>query len=91
MLHLGPRLECEMCKVGEGSLEFVSWSSCHHTGTNSTILEIHCVFQLILESWCHRMGQAAKKKDKAGEGAEAEKPKPVAFGCEAGSKSFIRS
>lgn len=31
--------------------------------------------------------QAAKKKDKAGEGAEAEKPKPVAFGCEAAEKN----
>jgi len=39
------------------------------------------MFQLFLESW---HGQAAKKKDKAGDGAEAEKPKPVAFGCEAG-------
>jgi len=28
------------------------------------------------------MCKAAKKKDKAGDGAEAEKPKPVAFGCE---------
>jgi|OrbCmetagenome_4_1107370.scaffolds.fasta_scaffold320500_1 hypothetical protein len=39
------------------------------------------MFQMFLESW---RGQAAKKKDKAGDGAEAEKPKPVAFGCEAG-------
>ena len=37
------------------------------------------------------MGQAAKKKDKAGEGAEAEKPKPVAFGCEADAQSCIHS
>lgn len=28
------------------------------------------------------MCKAAKKKDKAGEAAEGEKPKPVAFGCE---------
>lgn len=38
-----------------------------------------------------RWRQAAKKKDKAGDGAEAEKPKPVAFGCEAGHHSSGRA